>query len=745
VNKSRVHPTFAMDLSASSALALYSVAVAAGFARVFSGWDFLDNLLVIVLVGHGSSLIMRRLRVSAWVAVPATVLLMVWTLAAIHYRSTYAWGLPTGDTWTLFQSEMDTVQDQFSVAVAPVLYGAGWDVLAAIGLAIAVVLADVFAFRAYARAEALVPGGVLFVFIGALGNNRLRVPLTVMLVAAGVVATIVLRAYHSPARPSAMGRQRTQVRLLVPAAIAGTITIALVAGFVGPRLPGADAAPIYETRGRGGGVTEVISPLVDIRSRLTNRSEAQMFVVQANLESYWRSSALPRFDGTTWGLPERKLEGVEAPLTSPRPGTQELRQTIQIKNLGGSFVPAAPDLREASGRDDLLQVRETSTLVTVDDDLATGDVFTITSDSPRFDAAELAATTSTDAGDPVYLELPGNVPSIVADTTAEVTAGATNSYEAALALQNWFHDEFDYSLDVQPGHGNNAIESFLRERVGYCEQFAGTYAAMMRTIGVPSRVAVGFTSGKQTSEGTYSVLGKNAHAWPEVWFDGLGWVPFEPTPGRGAPAAEDYTGIEPQQDTSGGDGNAVADDTEPEIAPTIPNEFAEGPRAPNLPEDVAETSAAVVEDSPSNGNRLGQFLVVLLLVALALGLPATIRWWRLRRSRPSTDQQLARLWRRSLIALEDVGVPQAPSDTPLETATATAQEFPIAARPIRSLAEVVTEAAYRPLGTDGYDVVGSYGSSTIRDCGNWCGQIERAVRDSITIPERIRRYFTRWG
>ena len=81
----------------------------------------------------------------------------------------------------------------------------------------------------------------------------------------------------------------------------------------------------------------------------------------------------------------------------------------------------------------------------------------------------------------------------------------------------------------------------------------------------------------------------------------------------------------------------------------------------------------------------------------------------------------------------------------METAAATAEQLPIAARPISSLAEVVTEATYQASGTDGYEVAGSYGSSTIRDCGNWCRQIERAVRDTITTPERIRRYFTRWG
>ena len=62
-----------------------------------------------------------------------------------------------------------------------------------------------------------------------------------------------------------------------------------------------------------------------------------------------------------------------------------------------------------------------------------------------------------------------------------------------------------------------------------------TYAAMMRSLGYPARVSVGFSPGTNLGNGSYSVLGKNAHAWPEVWFDGLGWVPFEPTPGRGSP------------------------------------------------------------------------------------------------------------------------------------------------------------------------------------------------------------------
>ena len=79
----------------------------------------------------------------------------------------------------------------------------------------------------------------------------------------------------------------------------------------------------------------------------------------------------------------------------------------------------------------------------------------------------------------------------------------------------------------------------------------------------------------QQADGAYSVLGKNAHAWPEVWFDGLGWVPFEPTPGRGAPGAEDYTGVPPEQDETTPQAGAGDDGEEPaprRTAPPSPDE-----------------------------------------------------------------------------------------------------------------------------------------------------------------------------
>ena len=91
------------------------------------------------------------------------------------------------------------------------------------------------------------------------------------------------------------------------------------------------------------------------------------------------------------------------------------------------------------------------------------------------------------------------------------------------------------------------------------------------------------------------------------------------------------------------------------------------------------------------------------------------------------------------------GVPVAASKTPTETAAATAEYFPIVARPVALLADAVTVATFRPEGAQGYEMLGPYGSSTMRNCQNWARQIDRAVHDSVPLPERVRRYFTNWG
>ncbi|MFK7918298.1 MAG: transglutaminaseTgpA domain-containing protein [Ilumatobacter sp.] len=744
------------DLLATAALLVYSLVVAAGFARVFSGWEFFDNLIMIALVGHGVALGLRLARVPVWIAFPITLAALVWTIGAMFYRDTYSLLLPTSDTWSLFRLELEVVGNQFRSAVAPVAFLSGWDVLAAIGVAAAVLLADTFAFRAFARAEALVPGGVLFVFVAALGTDRSRVASTMALVAAGVVATVLLRHHHAPAQAATIGVRRSAAARAMPIALGSALSIALVAGFVGPRLPGAEAEALYDTTGNSGGnVTEVISPLVDIRSRLTNRSTTELFTVTADADSYWRSSALPRFDGRTWGLPERGLDRADGSIGQGTAGSIEIRQQIVIAALGGSLLPAAADPIAATGAGDLRENlrfnQDSATLVKTGDPLERGNTFDIVSASPRYDAATLSAATSNNPGDSIYFELPDDFPSSIAELTREVTSGAANTYEVARTLQDWMRNEFEYSLEIQEGHGSSEIEAFLRNRVGYCEQFAGTYAAMLRSIGIPARVAVGFTPGANDGTGRYSVLGRNAHAWPEVWFDDIGWVPFEPTPGRGAPNAQDYTGVPQQQD----DGPLTED--EPPTAPTtavpattivdqngvpVPTTIPAAPTpAPDLGTPTPVPTAAGSDDGVTIPWRQ---LTVMALIALALAMPALVR--RLRRAAISApDARLEHLWHRATSALGDVGVRYQPDLTPVEAASATAASFPLAARPMHSLADVITEVAFAPDGDARLERSGVLGTSTLQSATSWCRQVEQAVADTVGPLGRVRRYFTVWS
>jgi hypothetical protein len=120
-------------------------------------------------------------------------------------------------------------------------------------------------------------------------------------------------------------------------------------------------------------------------------------------------------------------------------------------------------------------------------------------------------------------------------TTAQRVAGdAATPYETVLALESWFRRRGGFRYDESPpqASGPPLIAFVNRSKAGYCQHYAGAMALMLRMLGVPSRVAVGFTSGR-LQDGKWVVTDHDAHAWVEVWFAGQGWIPFDPTPGRG--------------------------------------------------------------------------------------------------------------------------------------------------------------------------------------------------------------------
>jgi transglutaminase-like putative cysteine protease len=737
-----------LDAAATIALALYSFVAALGFRRVFGDWEFVGDVLVVVIVGHGLSWLLRQQRrVHGAIAVGVTAIALVWVIAWLNYPTTFTSVFPTTETWNIARADLGLVRDQFATAVSPVAYVGGWSLLAAIGTAIAVLLGDTFAFRARARGEALVPGGVLFIFVAAVGASQHRVALTLALVAAGVLAAALLRARFAQPPRTVLGRPRRPLGITLPAAIGVGAAVVVGAWVLGPRLPGAEAKALIDTKGRGGGVTEVLNPLVDIRARLVDRAGTELFVVYANAPAYWRATGLDEFDGRTWKLGHQELDDVGGELSTAVPGSTELHQQIEILALGGSYLPAAAEPVTAPGGAGLQWVEETSTLVRLDPELQRGDRFEVVSAVPNHSPEVLRAATTATPPDPIYLELPDDFPTSVGETAAEVTAGAPSAYDAMVTLQNWFRTEFEYSLEIPQGHGNSAISAFLRQRIGYCEQFAGTFAAMARSLGIPARVAVGFTQGV-AANGSFTVLGKNAHAWPEVWFDQLGWVAFEPTPGRGAPGAEEYTGVLPDQDESVPPPVAPGEgDGDPGIGPQVPVTVPPTVPQSDRPLDpTVEVAPPSVVDAPGLAPDGGPPWLTLLTIASVLGaavaLPAVVRWWRRRHPNADLAQQMVDLWQRALGAVAATGYHADPSLTPLEQARAAAPRLPVAARPLRSLASVATAATYAPAD----EVESLIGPEHEGEPGphRWCRQVERVAADSMTTSGRVHRYFTIW-
>src|SRR5205085_5926735 len=111
---------------------------------------------------------------------------------------------------------------------------------------------------------------------------------------------------------------------------------------------------------------------------------------------------------------------------------------------------------------------------------------------------------------------------------------APSPYAAAVALEGWFRRTGGFRYDEHPPTlvGEPPLVAFaLETKRGYCQHFAGAMALMLRMLGVPARVAVGFTPGR-LDRGVWTVTDRDAHAWVEAWFAGYGWLPFDPTPGR---------------------------------------------------------------------------------------------------------------------------------------------------------------------------------------------------------------------
>jgi len=258
---------------------------------------------------------------------------------------------------------------------------------------------------------------------------------------------------------------------------------------------------------------------------------------------------------------------------------------------------------------------------------------------------------------------------------------------------------------------------------------------MARSLGLPARVAVGFTPGDLGQDGLFHVFGRHAHAWPEIYFDGIGWVAFEPTPGRGNVDAADYTDVDPDQDNSGGDGDGEPFDGPDSSAPglgepvppvSVPREGpGDGGSSPTT------TTPPLPRPDRSTNLPMGTYTVlflVALLIAWIVAAPRLIARFGRRKVHNDTDRVVA-AWHRSCNALMLAGAPPIAGETPLEYAVTAERSTGVDHRTIGELALRVTRAVYAEWPVTDSDA---------HRCERLSEEVTEMARDRLTWKLRLR-------
>lgn len=284
-----------------------------------------------------------------------------------------------------------------------------------------------------------------------------------------------------------------------------------------------------------------------------NLTDRLIFEAEVGRRSYWRGASFDFYTGQSWQNTDEELIIVERdrPLNEP-PFTMygEITATIRPMETGQDVIFAAPQALRVS-----VPVNAEASRVTKDGELSVSLLrsrIPIGRDAPYqvvsgLTVAPQEALRKAGAEYPPwvsdrFLQLPEAFPDSVRQVAISVTEPFTNTYDRAVAVEAYLRG-FKYNLQIEaPPPDVDAVEYFLfTSKEGYCDYYSTAMVTMLRAVGIPARMVVGYTPGEylqpdqpedlimQPISGIYRVLERNAHAWPEVYFPAYGWIQFEPT------------------------------------------------------------------------------------------------------------------------------------------------------------------------------------------------------------------------
>ncbi len=288
------------------------------------------------------------------------------------------------------------------------------------------------------------------------------------------------------------------------------------------------------------------SDVVDLRAR-GRLSDEIVFRVRASQAALWRAEAFDTYEGSLWTMSPGPME------TLPRDGDgvsyvvpdgvvrRNGARGFDVAKVTQTFYIETPQPNVLFGAQGARQVYFPSGGLVVDGAasirspilLDEGMVYSVVSDIPVTTPVWLrSAKPPRSARLSPYLQLPENLPARVGDLARQITADAATTYDRVIAVQSWIQANTRYTLDVpRDPEGVDAVDHFLFEtRQGYCEHIASSMAVLLRTLGIPTRLVTGYGPGERNAlTGFFEVKQSDAHAWLEVYYGSIGWVPYDPT------------------------------------------------------------------------------------------------------------------------------------------------------------------------------------------------------------------------
>jgi hypothetical protein len=545
-----------VPISAGLAVLLSSTAL----CGVLDGFQWLWCVLLAVVAVVTIGLTARAVRLPVLVVVPAQLVGLALALTGLFGRHPLLGVLPRAATVRDLASQLSGSIDQIESGIPPVATTPALSLLVMLGFGLVMVIVDplVMAGHGPAVGGLVLLGG--YTVPTALDPDALPV-WTPVAGAAGYALHllfvhrerlaqrgILAEPPQAPTGTSARQRHWPRLRALGRAGTGAPIAVALTAVALALALGISSFATMIGTDGRfsgnGRGHSKYsaaefgLNPFTTLRGELAESKSTELMRVRGLPgPEYMRALTLTRYvPQQGWRLTDRRTgadmngalpSGLGVPVNNPT-------ATIQIQNLGyrDRWLPLYGQPMAVSG---LIPGRWRYDVITgtaYASGALTEPAWTERAGLPDPSLATLEQSEPVQDVDPTYLDT-GGVTTRIGDLARAVTRAAASPFEKAVTLNRYLLDPangYHYSLKTAPGSTGDALENFLfRGKTGYCEQFASAMAVMLRTVGVPARVAVGFTSGQQ-EDGYQSISTSDAHAWVEGYFAGVGWLAFDPTP-----------------------------------------------------------------------------------------------------------------------------------------------------------------------------------------------------------------------